>query len=630
MGAVVGAVGFFVAVVGWLIVGRPVDEIVALWRARELAQGPVLSEMREVASAVGGRLVVPLPQLDREERSSVPNLILQGTESKAQRISSVVPTVEYPSVRPGVKVWDEKARLQKRANLSWWEQSGMEVLLAQRARHLIGYTTSPVKITPNFKLGVPRWSVPDPLGVFPPPGSGALDMVPRDVVCVYASTVAALRGEYPLAMSWRGLGDEKATVVEYSDEFERVLVATGTSDARLDPSFAAPVPPIIRPLGDYGRFYEWMVELDRRENLAGVTWMVTPGTIGLSKPVNRYAQMIGTHLAAAKMQALEMIGVQGGVLPKWYFVQTETQGGIVAQATVDHLGHVKGGKLERVDSEPSLRPDAALERYERAMRIDGGVPVSLGGEHEPGVRTGRLGNQLLSAAIDPDVAEMQRLLQRSGAYENEIAVAQAKAYAPDRAVSFFVNWKGATGPVNYKAGELFDQHAPSVVTYPVVGADEQELVVGGGQRLGLKTYARLSFMRNDPMVRDPEAEHDQIVAESLEDALLQGILTRASQDPSFASSVARMMVAVKSDRMEVAAAYMAEERRVQEQQASSGAPGEPEGPVEPTAPEAQPGLGVPGGAAMVGTTIPAPSASQENLVSLLRQARTVSQAARGA
>jgi hypothetical protein len=609
---------------------KPVDEIVATQKAREFAMGAPFAEMREVLAAVGGKLVVPLPELDRNERSSVPNLILQGSEAKAQRIASVVPTCEYPVLRPGIKLWEDKARTQKRANLAWWEQSQIEIVLAQRARHLICYTTSPVKVTPNFKLGIPKWSVPEPLGTFPPPGAGALDMMPSDIIYTYASTVNTLRRDYPIAMGWfrGGTGDEKCTLIEYCDEYERVMLATGTSDSRLDPSYAAPVAPIIRPMGDYGRSYEWIAELDRRPNLAGVTWAVVVGTIGLQKPVNRYAQMIGTHLAAAKMQALEMVGVQGGVLPKWYFVQTEQQGGIIAQATVGQLGHVKGGRLEKVDAEPSLRPDAALDRYERAMRIDGGVPVSLGGEHEPGVRTGRLGAQLLSAAIDPDVAECQRLLQRSMAYEDEIAVAQVKAYAPNRPVSFYVNWKGATGPVNYKAAELFDAHAPSIVSYPMVGADEQEMLVGVGQRLGLGILSKYEAMTYDPLVRDREVTHDRIVYEGLETAVIQGMQQRAAADPAFVSSVVRIMQAVLADKVELADAYMAEEKRVQEQQASSGAPGEPTGPVNPNAPEAQPGLGVPGGSAMVGTAIQPPGPSSDNLISLLRQARTVTQAAR--
>lgn len=617
---------------------KSLEEIVLLQRQREVAQGPVLSQMREVGQAFSNELIVPLPELDRNERSSVPNLIQQGITAKAQRISQVLPNLDYPVVRLGIKLSEEASRHRRMANLGWWEFGDMELVLGRRARHLLAYTTAPVKVSPNFALGIPRWSPVDPLTAFPAPARRFDEMRPADMIVATTGTVGALKADYPDRMAWAvGVSPDTAIkLIEYCDDDERVLVATGEASGTADVRAAMAGTVVVTAYGsasgpryagsEDGRGFQFMVELDRQVNRAGVCWFVTPGSISLDKPVNRYAAMIGTHLAAAKLQALEMLGVHGGVLPKTYFVQTEAQGGIIAQATAGQLGHVKGGKLETIHVEPSLRPDNALDRYERSMRIDGGIPVATSGEQQSGVRTGRLSDSLLGAALDPDVAESQRIFARSLQYENEVAVAVAKGYAPDRPVAFHVNWKGARGPVTYTAGDLFaDGYAPSVVSYPIVGADEQQLVVGGGQRLGLGTLSKWEFMELDPMVKDREFTHDRIIAEGLESALLQGLQQQAAAGSMSPADLARIAMLVSSDRKELAEAITMVHEQAQARQASNGPPGTPEGPVAPGSPEAQPGLaaGTPAAPGAVAPTIGAEGPSEQNLMNLLRSARMV-------
>jgi hypothetical protein len=41
------------------------------------------------------------------------------------------------------------------------------------------------------------------------------------------------------------------------------------------------------------------------------------------------------------------------------------------------------------------------------------------------------------------------------------------------------------------------------------------------------TMSHRTFMRNDPMIDDPEAEHDQIIGERLEQAILASIEQQA-------------------------------------------------------------------------------------------------------
>ena len=47
-----------------------------------------------------------------------------------------------------------------------------------------------------------------------------------------------------------------------------------------------------------------------------------------------------------------------------------------------------------------------------------------------------------------------------------------------------------------------------------------DLVIGAGQRIGMGTMSKKSFMQIDPLVEDAEHEHDAVVAEALEQSLL--------------------------------------------------------------------------------------------------------------
>ena len=39
------------------------------------------------------------------------NLLVLGLDGFAQRIASVLPDIQYPSLRPGIDKWDERARI---------------------------------------------------------------------------------------------------------------------------------------------------------------------------------------------------------------------------------------------------------------------------------------------------------------------------------------------------------------------------------------------------------------------------------------------------------------------------------------------------------------------------------------
>ena len=92
-------------------------------------------------------------------------------------------------------------------------------------------------------------------------------------------------------------------------------------------------------------------------------------------------------------------------------------------------------------------------------------------------------------------------------------------------------------------------------------------------------------MKVDPLVDDAESEHDEVVAESLEQALLASIQSQASQGAIPPGDLARIAELVRTDRAELADAVKKVQREAQERQAQE---------VPMNAPEAQPGLALPG------------------------------------
>ena len=175
---------------------------------------------------------------------------------------------------------------------------------------------------------------------------------------------------------------------------------------------------------------------------------------------------------------------------------------------------------------------------------------------------------------------MSRALQE----ENRVAVAISKKYAGGRKRSFYVSTKNAKGAVEYRPNENFDS-TDNVVSYSHPGADINNLVIGGGQRVGMGTMSKRSFMAIDPLVDDPEFEHDTVIGEQLEQALLSSVQQQAAEGILPPADLARIMDLVMNNEMELAGAVEKVQKEAQERQAEQ---------VSPLAPEAQPGLALPG------------------------------------
>jgi hypothetical protein len=333
-----------------------------------------------------------------------------------------------------------------------------------------------------------------------------------------------------------------------------------------------------------------VAELERTPNLTGVCPVIMSQRISLDEPNGQFDGILGMYQQQAKLMALEVIAVQKGIFPDtWLVGRAGEQPTIInpANGLTGEVGVLRGGDLRDMQLQPGFMTNPAIDRLERAQRLTAGVPAEFGGESTSNIRTGRRGDAVLSAVVDFAVQESQKILARSLENENKIAIAMAKSHAGGKSKSFYVSMGKVKGKVDYVPNKHFTTD-DNVVSYSQAGADINNLVIAGGQRLAMGTMSKESFMKIDPLVEDVESERDAVTAEQLEQSLLAGLQQQAASGAIPPSDVARIIDLVKSDKAELAKAVEKVQREAQERQAEM---------VSPTSPEAQPGIAQPGAGA---------------------------------
>jgi hypothetical protein len=559
---------------------KSVEEIVDLYRQRVTAQGPVLSQMRQVRQLANGDVVVPLNELDRNTKSSVANLLVQGLDQMSMRVSSTMPVPYFPALREGSDRSMQLARDRKRAMLSIWDQNRMNMKMRRRARHLLAYSNSPIYIKPNFDKRIPEWQLRNPLDTFPAPVADIDNPVPENVIFSYSRTYAWLIQNFgPMVNGTLRVGqpqpDDMFTVLEYVCANEVVTLVMGYEKER-------------DPISGSAYFGSPSVELSRVSNRTGMPLVIVPQRITLDKPHGQFDGLLGMYYTRARLQALTEIAIERGIFPDEYLVARPGENPEIIQIAdgkTGQLGVVKGGDIQIQQSNPGYKTDTALDRLERQERLEGAIPAEFGGESGTNIRTGRRGDSVLAATVDFRVQEAQEIFASSMIEEDKIAIAIEKAYWGANAKSFFMPGMGG-GIKDYTPNKLWETDF-HYVAYSAAGSDVNNLIVGLGQRLGTGLMSKESAREADPLISDPELEKDRLVAEGIEAALLSSIQTQAADPngPYQPDDLAYIATQVQSNKMSLSQAIMAAQKRAQERQAAQAPVG---------APETMPGLSAPG------------------------------------
>ena len=560
------------------MLGPSVEQIAAILHERMQAQGPIIENMRQLRDTYNGDLVIPLPEMDKREKSAVANLITTGLDQTAMRIASTMPNVYYPALKEGDSASEKRARTRKRATLGWWEANKMPIKMRRRARWFIGYSSSPVVLRPDTKWGAARWDIRDPLNTFPSTGEDPDSMTPDNCIFVYTRSRAWMQARYPDALSRLKTlkvqkPDDLIRIAEYTDAEVTVLMASSVIKPNPWDADMSGVP---------------HVELERVHNRTGMCLAVVPQRITLDRPMGQFDSLVGMYTLQSKLMALEVIAVERGIFPDTYLVSRPGETARFVAGPYDgrsgQVNVVQGGDIREMAANPGFATNGMMDRIERAQRIASGTPAEFGGESTTNVRTGKRGDAILSATVDFPIQEAQEVFAASLQEENKRAIAIAKTYFGNERKSFYVSGRGAKGHVDYVPNKDFEDDN-NVVSYSHSGADANSLVVGLGQRIGIGIMSKQTAQEIDPFIADPELEKDRVISEGLEQALLQSIQTQASQGAIPPADVAAIAALVASDKMDLAEAVTKIHEEAQKRQAT---------PAPAGAPETMPGLGAPG------------------------------------
>lgn len=616
------------------------DQIIDLYLTRRKVHQHRIARMEELKRAYEGDLDLPLPELARNEKPMVANLINQGLDQTANRIVSTMPNITCPPMRAGYNVHEDNAEDRRNALYGMWSMNRLNLIQRKRARWLIGFASAPVIIRPDPIRNIPVWQARSPLQALPPPGE---ELCPTDMIFSYRRTLAWLRRIYPDSVNALDIGprrnevspDTEFTIVEYADhEVVTQIVIGAATAATASPWMAstavttAPIGPAPSPtLSRSGAPY---VELERWDNRAGICPATYPCRIGLDRATGQFDGVIGLYWNQAMLMALEAIAVKKAIFPdRWKMARVnETVQTIVeADGLAGVVGEIQGGVIQDLSLQPGVQTMPLMDRIERSIRLSAGIPSEMTGESPTNVRTARRGAQVLSSAIDYAIQEAQEIFEAALEEENVRAIAIDKAYFGTMSKSFYFSFNGKQGRGTYTPADLWVTDE-QYVRYSYPGADLNELVTGMGQRLGMETISHYRSMELDPMIEDPNLERDRISGEGLERAFMQGLQTQVGQGQIPPDDAAYIVKLVVEQRVPLFDAVMRAQQRAQARQASQPSPGpgadqQPQA-LPPGAPEAQPGLAAPGAGAEA-ASIQGPGQSSLNLQALMGNLRKTAQ-----
>lgn len=595
-----------------------VDQLLSLFHTRTAKYLGVHQGMKAVRDIYDNEYLVTIADMDKNEKSAVPNLLRQGVDQMAGRIASVVPQAFFASEKPGSRNADRRATTAARTVQGWWAADRLPLKMKKRARHLVAYGMAPAVVTYSKEYNRPCWSVRDPMTCFPSPNTGEGNYTPEDVIFSFRRPAKWLIDQ--------GYGNVVAKVSGSS--VDRIL-AEGPDTQYLLLEYVSPdchglaIAGSITPYGE-GVFdptgasrSDWLVWTP---NPTGKMNAVVPSRLTLGKETGQFDAMIAMYYMQSRLMALEIAGVERGIYPDMWLTGKQGEPAQILDGPHDGRSgriNVAQGTVQYMDMQPGWKTDGMIDRIERSQRLTAGIPPEFGGESGTNIRTGRRGDQVLSGVIDFPVAEAQDVLAYAIQDEDEAAIALSKHYDGDTTRTIYVGTGNSTQKVTYIANQVFG-HIEHTVQYPVSGADVNGLVMGQGQRVGMGTMSKQTAAEQDPWIADAELEHDRIIAEGLEQALMGGIQQQAAAGALPPLVVGKLMQLVRTDKKELAEALVqvTEEAQQAEAQAQQGPP---MGAEAAMAPAAQAGLAGP-------SPIPGASPGQQSLSGLLTALRKPSMA----
>jgi hypothetical protein len=564
---------------------RDVAAIIKLLARRQKDTQTSRARMVEFEQYLAGDLEVAVPELDSHERASIANLAAQGLEQMALRAGSTVPDIRCPPLRTrsagDFKKWEDNARDRRMAQLGWWEHNAIREVNALRFQHIFAHGLMPVTVLPDPASKIPQWTARSPLNTFPAASHNPVDIEPVDCMFVRQETWGWLKDRYgqrvlALKRPRNTEDDDLVQIIEYVDRHEIVWVA------RCEQKTMGPWPGELVGV-DEG------VELDRLENKAGCQLAFVPGWVTVIGNRGKFTNTIGAHQMRAKLLSLAYMAAYKGAFPDTWVepIDNSSTPNIVQHPDprTGEAGVIEQGRHKSYAPDPGFYTSPMLSILEREIRLEGGIPAELGGEAASNVRTGRRGDQLLSASIDYPIQRAQQIMERSMTCELKAAQAIVKNWTSGPK-SFYVNWRNAKGYVDYDPETTFvtDQ---VTVQYSMAGSDLNAEIIRAGQKVGIGHWSLQTSRERDPETEDAELEKDRVNAERLEGLAWEALGMSVQNGILGPDDLVELDKAIRGDRRELIEAIAQAHEKAQERQAEQQAQAQA-GAAQ------QPGLGTPG------------------------------------
>lgn len=570
-------------VTGWA------DIVNEMWQRRQ-RDSYLLRQMIEARDRYNGDVIIPMPDVDGEPvlGSLAPQIVADGIDHNAMRAASVIPAIACPALGPKPSA-KENASVRRRALYANWHWNGMELILYRYFRHYIGYGTASVVVVPDFEEERARIELRDPLTSYPELRAPEDFRSPLNVGFVFGRSEDWLFRAYPEARSkLKSVGQAMLwDMVEWIDEDDIVMGVLGPRNAyslhddRVYGSGASPS--------------QNSMELRRWPNRAGIVPCAVPRRATLDRIMGQLTHVFPTIDLLDRMTALEAIQAERGTFPDMVIMGKRT-----AIPTL-HGGRWKDGRegepnivldadgVQLLNTNVSQSTMAVIQNLERTARTSGGVLTQFGGETSGAYRTGRALDTLAGFSVDPRVMEAQKFAARALETVNKAVMAVENGYWPDKKYTVYSGWSGDMELVKYSPERHFIT-CENAVTYALPGTDISQATVALTQLVGGGLMSRDTARVSHPMIADAALEEKAVVRERIEEAMLVAFLQQATTgalplidlvtiDETF-QLTGSMIEAVKKADAEARARQAAE------------TPPPPDGMAQ--APEAQPGLAMPG------------------------------------
>lgn len=618
------------------------DVAVPTVRMRRQSQSALIGQCIQIANRYNAEYAIPVQGTAPDTPHPVlsPALVNEAIDVPAVRASSTNPAILTPWLFDSEQSRTYADRRRK-ILASTYSRSRFNLLRRRFFRQLAGYGFASVVVIPEditrdkhptsgAPIPLARISLRNALTTYADPQAPEEIDLPTDVGFVHQISGSQLRHRYPSARAeYGGVIPEmrnEATgdmwdVLEWIDSNYCLIGIMGqTRDSNA-----------FRQATGSPQLLKWY------PNRVGLVPAVVPSVITLDKLVSRLTHMIGKSDLLAYLWQLDIEAMQRAVAPDRYAIAGDGDNPEI----VSHDGKWMDGRtgeinlLRDVKQVGELRgaPDpnnlARMGQLEANARTETGIlgPTSGSAAGMAGaLRTGRGIDSLLSASVDPKIAELQEVAAQSLTILNEAVFATYKSYWPSRRFTVFSGWPGERGMVEFVPERDIETTA-NLVYYPMPGVDAYQQTVMLAQMVQAEMISRQSARRMHPQVDDAAAEEQAIAEERIDMLVWQALSARAAQGGLPPIDAAELIKHVRAGETIENAIMKADAAARERQAGTTDQQGTPlPAPPPPGAPAGQPGLGNPGEGSAAGEGAPPPGGQQqltpEALIAALQQRPT--------